>query len=371
MAIKVIQWGTGYTGAFALRYLINNPAYELVGVKCVTAAKDGVDAGQIAGLAPVGVKATREADALLTSDAEVVIYMPRDPLADPSVAGSPSRGWYDELLPILESGKNVITPLCSGTHYRHLADPDGFLAGLNQACRKGNSSVVFFGFDPGFLTDVLPLTMASAVGEITQIRTYEVLLYAEYTEADTLTQLGFGVDPQSLGPEGIQALRNTWGGVPYLVGEATGIDIDDIGVDIDVALAPETFTTPGGMTIQDGTIAGIRFSISGIVGGQPVFVINHVTRMRADIGQDWPTVGELGGYRVEIDSYPPFVGDFPMALPGGTGSSFADAMAMTAARCVNAIDAIVAATPGYKTFLDLKPLVGQHTIKLPRPAAAR
>ena len=128
-----------------------------------------------------------------------------------------------------------------------------------------------------------------------------------------------------------------------------------------------------GMTARrpDGTIAGIRFSISGIVGGQPVFVINHVTRMRADIGPDWPTVGDAGGYRVEIDSYPPFVGDFPMALPGGTGSSFADAMAMTAARCVNAIDAIVAATPGYKTFLDLKPLVGQHTIKLPRPAGAR
>jgi 4-hydroxy-tetrahydrodipicolinate reductase len=364
MATKVIQWGTGYTGASALRYLINNPAYQLVGVKCVTEAKEGVDAGDIAGLAPIGVTATRDGEALLATDADVVIYMPRDQLADPSVPGSPSRVWYDELLPILESGKNVITPLCSGTHYRHLADSQGFLDGLNEACRKGNSSIVFFGFDPGFLTDVLPLTMASAVGEITQIRTYEILLYAEYTEADVLAQLGFGVDPQNLGPEGIQALRTAWGGVPYLVGEATGVDIDDIGVDVDVALAPETFTTPGGMTIQQGTIAGIRFSVSGISGGEPVFVINHVTRMRADIGPEWPTVGELGGYRVEIDSYPPFVGDFPMALPGGTGSSFADAMAMTAARCVNAIDAIVAATPGYKTFLDLKPLVGQHTIKL-------
>jgi hypothetical protein len=367
---KVIQWGTGYTGAFALRYLLNNPAYELVGVKCVTEGKEGVDAGQIAGLAPVGVKATRDGDSLLATDADVVIYMPRDALADPSVPGSASRAWYDELLPILAGGKNVISPLCSGTHYGHLADPQGFLDGLNQACRKGNSSVVFFGFDPGFLTDVLPLTMAGAVGEITQIRTYEVLLYAEYTEAETLRQLGFGVDPQYLPPEGIESLRNLWGGVPYLVADATGITIDDIGVEVDVALAPATFVTPGGMTIEAGTIAGIRFSISGLVGAEPVFVINHVTRMRADIGSDWPTVGEHGGYRVEIDSFPPFVGEFPMALPGGTGSSFADAMAMTAARCVNAIDAIVAATPGYKTFLDLTPLAGRHTIKLRTPAKA-
>jgi 2,4-diaminopentanoate dehydrogenase len=128
--------------------------------------------------------------------------------------------------------------------------------------------------------------------------------------------------------------------------------------------------TPGGMTIEAGTIAGIRFSISGLVGAEPVFVINHVTRMRADIAPDWPTVGQDGGYRVEIDSFPPFVGEFPMALPGGTGSSFADAMAMTAARCVNAIDAIVAATPGYKTFLDLTPLAGRHTITLRTPANA-
>jgi 2,4-diaminopentanoate dehydrogenase len=362
MPTKVIQWGAGYTGTHALRYLINNPAYEVVGVKCFTAGKDGTDAGELAGLAPIGVTAIRDADALLAVDADVVIYMPRDSLTDPSLPDSPSRGWYEELLPILASGKNVVSPICSGTHYRHLADPDGFLAGLNAACATGRSSVAFFGLDPGFLTDALPLTMAGAVGEVTQIRTYEVLLYEEYTEAETLTMLGFGARPQDLPPEGIDSLRVTWGGVPYLVAEAVGLTLDDIKVDIDVALAPETFTTSGGMQIEEGTIAGIKFSVSGIVAGAPVIVINHITRMRADIGPDWPDVGTVGGYRIEIDSFPPFVGEFPLGLAGGTGSSFEDAMAMTAARCVNAIDAVVAASPGYKTFLDLAPLVGQHTI---------
>jgi 2,4-diaminopentanoate dehydrogenase len=363
MPTKVIQWGAGYTGAHALRYLIKNPAYEVVGVKCFTAGKDGTDAGELAGLAPIGVIATRDADALVAVDADVVIYMPRDSLTDPSLPDSPSRVWYEELLPILASGKNVVSPICSGTHYRHLADPDGFLAGLNTACAAGRSSVAFFGLDPGFLTDALPLTMAGAVGEVTQIRTYEVLLYEEYTEAETLAMLGFGARPQDLPPEGIDSLRVTWGGVPYLVAEAVGLTLDDIKVDIDVALAPETFTTSGGMQIDEGTIAGIKFSVSGVVGGgAAVIVINHITRMRADIGPDWPDVGTVGGYRIEIDSFPPFVGEFPLGLAGGTGSSFEDAMAMTAARCVNAIDAVVAASPGYKTFLDLAPLVGQHTI---------
>lgn len=367
---KVIQWGCGYAGVHALRFIIKNPAYELIGAKCYTDGKDGKDAGELAGLDPVGVNATRDAAALLAMDADVVVYMPRDPFADPTVADSPARVWYDELLPILSSGKNVISPICSGTHYRHLADGEGFLAGLNKACAEGGSTVAFFGLDPGFLSDALALTMAGAVGEVTQIRTHEVLLYDAYTEVEGLQALGFGARPQDLPPDGFAPLRVTWGGAPYLIAEAVGIELDDIGVDVDIDLAPETFTTPGGMTIDEGTIAGIRFSVSGIVAGKPVAVVNHVTRMRSDIGPNWPNVGASGGYRVEIDSFPPFVGEFPLGLAGGTGTSFNDAMAMTAARCVNAIDAIVAASPGYKTFLDLVPLVGQHTfIAGPRSAS--
>jgi hypothetical protein len=34
----------------------------------------------------------------------------------------------------------------------------------------------------------------------------------------------------------------------------------------------------------------------------------------------------------------------------------------TVARSVNAIDAVLAAPPGYRTFRDLAPLVGSHTL---------
>lgn len=91
MPTKVIQWGAGYAGAQALRCLINNPAHEVVGVKCFTAAKEGHDVGEIAGLAPTGIAATRDAEALLATDADVVLFMPRDALAGPSVPSSPHR----------------------------------------------------------------------------------------------------------------------------------------------------------------------------------------------------------------------------------------------------------------------------------------
>jgi 2,4-diaminopentanoate dehydrogenase len=66
---------------------------------------------------------------------------------------------------------------------------------------------------------------------------------------------------------------------------------------------------------------------------------------------------------VEIDGFPPLRADFPMGLPDGTGSTFADAMAMTAARCVNSIAAVVNAPVGYHNFLSLRPLGGEFAFR--------
>ena len=77
---------------------------------------------------------------------------------------------------------------------------------------------------------------------------------------------------------------------------------------------------------------------------------------------DWPRIEPAGGYRIEIEGTNPMVATFQIGLPGGEGSSFVEAMAMTAARCVNSIEAVVQASPGFKTFLDLPPLTGKYTM---------
>ena len=360
---KVIQWGLGYTGLYSAGYILRNPNLELVAAKCSTASKDGKDVGELCGLKPAGVKATLDADALLKTDADCVIYMPLDLLTDPSLPDSSAAVWFREMLTILASGKNVIASMCSGMHYRNLANGEDFKRQIDAACAKGNSTLLFTGLDPGFISDALALNMASAVGDIEQIRTWEILDYSGYTQTDTLNALGFGRRPESLSPaEGAARIGIMWGGCPHLYADAMGVKLEDTKIDADIYLAPKTYTASGGCLIEVGTIAAMRFSVSGIVGGRARFVVNHVTRMGNDMAPEWPRVGEAGGYRIEIDGFPPFKGDFPMGLPGGSGSSFADAMIMTAARCVSSIDAVVKATPGYKTFLDVAPLAGKYTL---------
>ena len=65
MAHKVIVWGTGFTGKMVIRELLEHPAFELVGVIVNDPAKDGRDVGELLGLAPTGMKATRDVDAAL------------------------------------------------------------------------------------------------------------------------------------------------------------------------------------------------------------------------------------------------------------------------------------------------------------------
>lgn len=98
MSLKVIQWATGVVGRAAIQYVITHPQLELVGCWVHSADKDGVDAGELAGGEAIGILATTDIDALVALEAGCVMYSPIMP--DESI-----------VCRLLESGKNVVTPL--------------------------------------------------------------------------------------------------------------------------------------------------------------------------------------------------------------------------------------------------------------------
>src|SRR5678815_158101 len=118
---RVIQWATGSVGRESLRAVIDHPQLELAGVRVYSADKEGRDAGELCGAAPTSVRTTQDSAALLATDADCVLYMPRT--AD-----------LDEVCAILASGKNVVaTPFL---FYGH-AYPDAERAKLERACVQG------------------------------------------------------------------------------------------------------------------------------------------------------------------------------------------------------------------------------------------
>jgi len=349
-------------GLESLKLVLASPDLELVGLKCYTEGKVGQDAGVLAAGEPVGVLATRDGDALLTLDADCVLFMPRDTFLDPTGPDAEDVPWLDELLPILANRKNVISPIQSPMHWRQLVDGASLRTRLDAACQEGGSTLFFTGLDPGFVSDCLAITMSSAVGAITQVRTWEVTDYATYRSAPTLQSIGFGQRPEDLDSAANDSFVPSWGCALWLVADSLGVELDDIVLETESYLAPEDYTSPGGLHVAAGTVGALQWSLTGLVGGAPRIVCRHVQRVGAHMAPEWSQIGERGGYRVEIAGSPPLRGEFPLGLEGGTGTCLGDAVVMTAARCVNAVTTVVEAPAGYQLLNDLRIFGGRHSL---------
>src|ERR1700756_3995380 len=62
---KVAVWATGGVGKYAIRTITDRPNLELTGVWAHSDDKKGRDAGELAGIDPLGVYATRDEAAIL------------------------------------------------------------------------------------------------------------------------------------------------------------------------------------------------------------------------------------------------------------------------------------------------------------------
>ena len=345
---RVIQWGTGAVGLQSLQFVLGSGDLELVGVKCYTEGKEGMDAGELAGCPPTGVVATRDGAAVLALDADCVLFMPRDTFLDPTVPASASGAWVDEVVPILESGKNVVSPLQSAMHWRHLADGAALRERLETACQRGGASLFFTGLDPGFVSDCLAITLSSASGEITQVRTTEVIDYETYATPSVLKSMGFGVPVQDLSSTANDSLVPSWGCALWLVADSLGVELEDIVLATGrlrlagrLHLARWTHVRCGccrrhAMVAHGHGRRGSRESspITSAGSAPDGARVAHASERKAAIASRSTVRHRL---RTEL----------ALGLEGGTGTCLGDAVVMTAARCVNAIAAVVRHPAGY------------------------
>lgn len=346
MTHRVVIWGTGNVGMSALRQTLRHPELDLVGLVVHSESKAGRDAGEIAGLAPCGVIATRDVDAALATAPDCVVYC-----ATADLRPMEAR---NDLVGVLERGINVVSTSIVPLVYPPAAHP-GLTAKLEAACERGNASCFTSGIDPGFANDLFPLALSGVCERIDSIRVLEILNYDTYDQATVLFDtMGFGhpLDhtPLLLFPG---ALTFAWGPVVHQLAAGCGVQLDRVEEIIEKRAAPRDIVGPVG-TVAEGTMAALRFEIQGIVDDEPRFVIEHVTRMADDLAPDWPAPPGHGGYRIVVEGSPRYV--LELQMEGDDGDHNTAGIVGTAARVVNAIPAVCAAPAGLLSALDL-PLV--------------
>jgi 2,4-diaminopentanoate dehydrogenase len=354
MPYRVIQWSTGNVGRYALRGIINHPELELVGLWVHSEKKAGMDAGELAGVGPTGVIATNDAEALLAMDADVVVYNATGDLRPHEAV--------EDAVRILNSGKNLVGTALVPMVYPPSA-PEQMRDPIQEACLRNKVSCFTSGIDPGVANDLLPLVITGLAERIDSVRVQEILNYATYDQPEVLFHtMGFAKPldhtPILLLP-GVLSLA--WGCIVNVLAAGMGVELDEVReVVVEKVPAPETFEVPSG-TVEKGTMAGLRFEIQGIVGGEPRIVVEHITRLREDIAPHWPPPPGKGGYKVRLEGSPTIT--LTLEMEGDGGDENSGGLIVTATRLLNSIPAVVEAPPGLLSALDLPLVTGKGLMR--------
>lgn len=339
---RVVVWATGWTGTLAIQAIHRRPDLELVGVWVHSPEKDGRDAGELAGIGPIGITATADAEALLGLTPDCVCYTASGPERDAVAVPDYER--------MLERGIDVVTVSSPG-----LVFPAGFdepvRRRLATAAERGDATLYASGIEPGFAGDQLVLTLATMSESITSVRTQEIFRYDAYPVTFMMFDVfGFG-KPMDHTPlmsyEGAQL--TTWGPPVRMVAHALGVELDGIRETYERRVTDRTLEVAAGV-IEAGTVGAIRMETIGVVGGRDAIVIEHVNRMADDIAPDWPTAGRDGTYRIVIEGNPGMQCEMTV---GTAETASAEGMVATTSRIVNAIPYVVGAPAGLVSSLDL------------------
>lgn len=347
MSYKVVQWSTGNVGRYAMRAIVGHPELELAGVWVSSDAKAGKDAGELCGLAPVGVTATRDAEALLASDADCVCYTaPGDTRPNEAI---------DDICRILAAGKNVVSTSVVSLVHPQSFDPE-HSPRLAAACAAGDTSFFNSGIDPGFANDLLPLMLSGLSERWEEIRIQEIVNYSTYDRPEILFDvMGFGgsLDETPLLLLG-GVLTSGWGGTIRLLAEGLGLELDEIREIHERRPAVKPIRI-GDRFVEVGTTAAIRFEVQGIVGGKAAVVVEHVTRLDDELAPEWPSGN--GSYRVFIKGVPAMRVEFE--FEDEHGDHAVGGIVLTATRVINGIPAVCEAPAGLMTALDLPLITGK------------
>jgi len=355
VAIRVVQWSTGNVGRHALAGIAARPDLELVGVWVSGAAKAGRDAGRLAGLdRDLGIAATTDAAALIDLAPDCVVYT--------AMADNRLMEAVEDLTRLLRAGINVVASCPVFLQYPTGVVPAELTDPIRDAAAEGGASLWVNGIDPGFANDWLPLVLSGVCERIDQVRCLEILDYSTYHNPTVLFDImGFGrpldEEPPLLLQPGVLSLA--WGSVVRQLAAGLGVSLDGVEESYERLVAPSDFPISAG-AIAAGTVAALRFEVRGMVGGRAVCVLEHVTRLRPDLGPDWPQPAGQGCYRVEVTGEPNYTLD--LRLVGGDGDHNTAGLKATAMRLVNAIPAIVAAPAGLLTALDLPLITGRGLV---------
>jgi hypothetical protein len=338
VTLRVIQWATGSVGTAQLREIIDRADLDLAGVLVYSPAKVGLDAGELVDRSPTGVLTTADKAHIHALDADLVLHAA-------SKAGAIDAN-VDDIVALLESGKNVVTT----TSYNHLPSCGADVANrITRACQQGRSRFYAAGEHPGFVFERLATSLTTLSQRVDCITVQEFVDCSGIAEPAMLIDLmGMGKRPEDLTVDApmFQAVSRQYEQAIGGAAENLNCQIDSIEPSIETATVSHEVSLRCA-TLQAGTVVGQKLRWTGYQRGVAALVAEEYWTVTNDIAEwDVHFPGQFH-VRVIVEGRPRMQLDLEIGngvlsgLP--TVSEGQLAVAMTAVR---AIDDVMAAPAG-------------------------
>ncbi len=331
---RVVQWATGNIGTRSLRTAIEHPHLELVGLLVHSKDKEGKDAGELCGLPPTGITATRNIDDILALKADCVLYMQQG-------------ANIDDTCRILEAGTNIVTTRVE-FHNPPTLDP-AVRERIEAACKRGNSSIHSTGSSPGFVTEALPIPLLSLQRHLDELIIDE---FADLTQRDSpdllFNVMGYGKAPSEFGAQRLAHVKEGFAHSLSMLADAIGAPLESIDIKGENAVTRGDIKIAAG-TLEAGTVGAQRIVLTGYRNGKSFMQMRMNWYATKEIVEDW----ELGetGWRVQVRGDTPL--DVRIHFPIPLEQYGAVMPGLTAHRAVNAVPMVCAAAPGIRTTAEL------------------
>jgi 4-hydroxy-tetrahydrodipicolinate reductase len=342
---RVVQWATGNVGSRALRRAIEHPDLEVVGVYVHSAGKVGRDAGELAGVAPIGVAATNSIDEVIALAPDCVLYMPH--VFD-----------ADEVCRLLASGANVVSTRMELQNPAAL-DPE-LARRLEEACARGRTSVHATGSSPGFITEAMPIVLASLQRRLDHFSINEFADSSSRNSPEMIfDMMGFGKPAGPANQAHLDHARLSFAPSLQLVATALGLPIERFETHGAVGLARKDVHIAAGV-VPAGTVAATRTTLTGLRQGKPLMSFTSTWFVSTDVatsdGAEWEFRTPSGWHVVMMGDCPL---DLSISFPVAP-ENYADMTpGLTAHRPVNAVPYVCEAPPGIRTTVDLPQIIAR------------
>jgi len=337
---RVVQWATGNVGTRSLRCVIEHPNMKLVGLYVHSKEKAGRDAGELCGLGPVGVKATNSIDEILALRPDCVLYMQQG-------------ANIDDLCRMLASGINVVTTRVE-FHNPPTLDP-AVRQRIEEACRKGGTSLHSTGSSPGFSTEALPIVLMSLQRRLDALTISE---FADVSSRDSPEMLfnimGFGKPPGAFNEYILAEIKVGFAHSLHALANAISMPLDSVEIAGEFAAVRNTIRIAAGV-IEKGTVGAQRITISGMRGGRAFMRMLLNWYCSTDIAEPWNL--RDSGWHLLVEGDVPL--DVAIRYPIAMEHYAAMTPGLTAHRAVNAVPVVCAAAPGIRTTAELPQVISQ------------